>query len=313
MICNWLPRSWLAVARLSACMAIGCGRGGAEPDSDEALLIYGDSILTFKDVERRIPVGLSTEDSAALFKKIVASWAESMVLTDMARSKLNDFDEIERKVNDYRNRLIVMSYLSMMQSKSGNTADEAEVRKFYEANHTSMLSERPLIKGILLKVPESVKGLDEIKRCVFTASDESLDELERTWAAEAIQYDYFNHTWVDFQVVAEQIPYRFFDPDAFVSSTRNFETTNGGTVYLLHISESLPSGTELPYEFASPRIAAMLEKAKVSKYENDLVRSLIRNSISEDRLKVVGYDPIRGQLLEKRKLKEEKDSKRDDK
>ena len=308
-----LPVAMLTVASVIIGMAAGCGRDERKADDDAILLIHGDSVLTFHEVERRIPVGLAPEDSAAMFDKIVSSWVESMVLTEMARSKLPDVDEIERRVNEYRNRLIVMSYLSMMQSKSGGKADERSIRSFYDANKGSMLLERPLVKGILLKVPESVGSLDNIKRCVFSASDESLDELERIWATEAIQYNYFNHTWVDFQVIAEQIPYRFYDQDAFVSSTKNFETSNGGTLYLLHISEHLPSGTEMPYEFASPRIAAMLEKAKLSKYETDLVNALVKKALSEERLKAIGYDPVRGRLLDNGKLKEEKDSKRDDK
>ncbi len=305
---------WAIVVATSLTISLGggCGKGTDRTDESDVLLVHGDSVLRFQDVVKRIPVGLSPEDSASMFRRIVSSWIEGMVLTDVARSKLPDLDEIEQKVNDYRNRLIVMSYLSMMQSNSAEKADEESIRKFYETNKSNMVSERPLIKGILLKVPESVGGLEDIKQCVFTASDQSLDELERKWAAEAIKYDYFNHSWVDFQVIAEQIPYRFFDPDAFVASTKNFETTSGGTVYLLHISDYLSSGTEMPYEFAAPRIAAMLEKAKISKYETDLVNALVKRAISEEKLKAINYDPVNGRLLDKGKLKEEK-TQRDDK
>lgn len=273
---------------------------------DDVLLMMGDSALTMQEVVSRIPIGISPSDSAAIFRKIISGWIEGMVLTDMAKDRLPDFEEIERKVDDYRNRLIVMSYLSMMRSSSNHKVSEDSVRRFYDAHHKDMLAERPLVKGVLLKVPASASGLSEIKRCVFTASSESLDELESKWATDALQYDYFEHTWVDWQTIAEQIPYRFFDPDAFVTSTKNFETSSGGSVYLLHISEYLPSGSELPFEFAAPRITAILEKAKMSKYEEDLVASLVKRALADDKLVAVGYDPLTGRLIDRGEEREKK-------
>lgn len=290
----------------------GCRRAEEVPMQDDVLLIMGDSALTMQEVVSRIPIGLSAPDSAAIFRKIVSGWIEGMVLTDMAKAKLPDFDEIERKVDDYRNRLIVMSYLAMMRSSSNHKVSEDSVRRFYETHRKDMLAERPLVKGLLMKVPASVNGLNEIRRCVFTANSESLDELESKWATDALQYDYFEHTWVDWQTIAEQIPYRFFDPDAFVMSTKNFETSSGGSVYLLHISEYLPSGSELPFEFAAPRITAILEKAKMSKYEQDLVASLVKKALADDKLVAVGYDPVTGRLIDRGEEREKKNQ-RDEK
>lgn len=290
----------------------GCGRAEEALTQDDVLLMMGDSTLTMEDVVSRIPIGLSAPDSAAIFRKIVSGWIEGMVLNDMAKAKLPDYEEIERKVDAYRNRLIVMSYLAMMRNSSNHKVSEDSVRKFYATHRQDMLAERPLVKGLLIKVPASLSGLSEIKRCVFTASSESLDELESKWATDALQYDYFEHTWVDWQTIAEQIPYRFFDPDAFVTSTKNFETSSGGSVYLLHISDYLPSGSELPFEFAAPRITAILEKAKMSKYEDDLVASLVKRALADDKLVAVGYDPLTGRLInrgEEREKKNQRDEK----
>lgn len=287
----------------------GCGKSEGSPEQDDVLLSMGDSVLTMRDVVRRIPVGISATDSAAIFERIVDTWIEGMVLTDMAKEKLPDLEQIEQQVNDYRNRLIVMSYLEKMRNNSGHKVHEDSVRKFYDRYHKEMLSEQPLVKGLLLKFPESVSDLSEIRRCVFAADSKSLDELERNWATDALQYDYFENTWVDWQKIAEQIPYRFFDPDAFVASTKNFETSSGGSVYLLHISDYLPSGSELPFEFAAPRIRAILEQAKMAKYQRALVESLVKKSIAEDKLVVGGYDPVKRRLIKGGELREKKGKK----
>lgn len=273
-------------------LAAGCGGNGGDTAHDEVLVAMGDSLLTREDVVSRIPVGLSETDSALLFDRIVDSWIESMVLTDMARQKLPDLDEIERKVAHYRNRLIVSDYLSRMRRSNSDQPSPDSVRSFYDTHRGEMLAERPLVKGLFVKVGERIDGLEEIRQCMQTADDASIDLLEREYASDALQYEYFEKTWVDWQTIAELIPYRFYDPDAFVTSTRDFETSYNGNVYLLHISDYLPSGSELPYEFAEPRIEAMLEQSGMTTYTNRLVESLVKEAVDEGKLVGVGLSLI---------------------
>lgn len=274
-----------------------CGGGDSKPPAGDVLVAMGDSVLTLSDVVNRIPVGIDEADSVALFHKIVDNWVEGMVLADMASRKLTDLDRIEGMVAEYRNRLIVAEYLKKMRVGKEFKVSADSVRAFYEAHHSEMITETPLVKGIYLKVADGAGAIDEIRRCVFDASGESIDELEKKWTGEAIQYDYFENDWVDWDVIAEQIPYRFYDPDAFLASTGNFETSCNGSTYFLHISAYLPSGSETPFEFASPRISSLLEQAEMASYEEALVEALIKKAMTENNLVAVGYDPLRRKYL----------------
>ena len=160
-------------------LAAGCGRGGEGAAHDEILVSMGDSALTREEVVRRIPVGLSESDSAVLFRRIVDSWVESMVLEEMAREKLPDLEEIERKVAHYRNRLIVSAYLSRMRRSNSGQPSPDSVKSFYNLHRGEMLAERPLVKGLFVKVGEKIDGLEEIRKCMQTADDASIDLLER--------------------------------------------------------------------------------------------------------------------------------------
>ncbi len=284
-----------------------CGKSSPQPAAENVLVSMGDTVLTLQDVESRIPVGIDEADSVALFRKIVDDWIETMVLSDMAREKLPEIREIERKVSAYRNRLIVTEYLRRMRDSKPTTVSREDILSFYEEHRKEMVAETPLVKGIYLKVPEAIRGIDEIRRLMNDASGQSIDILEKNWMGEALQYEYFGNRWVDWNMIAEQIPYRFYDADAFLSSEKNFETTYGGSVYFLHISDVLPSGSELPFDFASSRISAILEQAHMSSYEDALVRALIKKAISDKKLVAVDYDPVVHMLKRHRKDKKEKD------
>lgn len=292
----------LRIGLLPAClvfaMAISsCGGDDSKSPAGDVLVAMGDSTLTLSDVVSRIPVGIDEADSVALFHKIVDNWIEGMVLADMARTKLSDLDRIESMVAEYRNRLIVAEYLKKMRVGKKFKVSSDSVRAFYDAHRAEMVTETPLVKGIYLKVADGAGAIDEIRRCVFDASGASIDELEKKWAGDAIQYDYFENEWIDWTVIADQIPYRFYDPDAFLASTVNFETSCNGSTYFLHIGGYLPSGSETPFEFASPRISSLLEQAKMASYEEALVNALIKKAMSENNLVAVGYDPLSRKYL----------------
>lgn len=288
-----LPASLFKMLSLFVVMlAVSCGHSGKPAMHSDALVCIDDSVLTESWVVSRIPVGIEASDSIALFQNIVDKWIEGMVLTDMAKTKLPDMDEIDRKVNEYRNRLIVAEYLKKMRAGRQFRINPDSVRRFYDMHRSEMISENPLVKGIYLKIPENATGLEEIKECVFSATDKSIDRLENNWIGQALQYDYFQNRWVDWEIISEQIPYRFYDTDAFLSMTKNFETTCNGSVYLLHISDYLPSGSELPFDFASSRIMSIFERERIDSYEEALVRSLVKKAIADGRLVAVGYDPV---------------------
>lgn len=295
-------------SRLSATMKVcglillvsvffSCGKGKQQDYEKDVLFSVDGKSLTMTEVESKIPVGIEPVDSAALFDKVVSSWLESAVLAQFAESKLPDVDDIDRKVEAYRNRLIVAEYLRMMREGQRQKVSGDSIKAYYNAHKRELLTESPLVKGVYMKVAASTPGIDKVKELIFRSSEEDIDQLEKNWMETALQYDYFGSTWIDWQTLADQIPYRFYDPDAFLASTNNFETTYNGSTYIFHISDYLPSGSEQPFEFASGRISSILERSNMARYEEALVKSLIDKAIKEDRLVVVNYDPLKRKFL----------------
>lgn len=301
----------IQVCGFAALVSFFAACGGDKPVDDvgDILLRMDGKSLSLQEVVAKIPVGIEPADSAALFDRIVGNWIESAVLVELAESKLPDIDEIDRKVEAYRNRLIVMEYLGRMKESQRQKADDADIRAYYESHKRELLTESPLIKGVYMKVPSSSAGVDRIKELIFRSSEADIDQLEKDWMESALQYDYFGSTWIDWQTLADQIPYRFYNPDAFLETHKDFETTYGGSTYIFHISDYLPTGSEQPYEFAAGRIAALLDRSNITKYEEALVRSLVEKSVKEGRLVAVGYDPVKRTFLRKTHKQINKDTK----
>ncbi|MCM1369302.1 MAG: peptidylprolyl isomerase [Candidatus Amulumruptor caecigallinarius] len=288
-------------------VASGCSREKNHADtpdesgSDEVLVAVGDSALRMEDVIRRIPAGLSPEDSTALFKRIVSGWVRDLVLRDVAEKNITDLDKIEKMVESYRNNLIVNRYLSNMMENIPNRVTDERIKKYYEQYGDEMILEQPVVKGAYLKVGESAENIDNLRKWMMQFTDESIDKIENSGLRQASQYEYFKDTWQEWNVIAEQIPYRFYDADAFLKSVKNFETSDNGIIYLLHISEYIPSGEKMPYEFAKVKIAEILRSGDVDASRTALLNEIYRHQISEGKLKPGVFDPLSGEIKSKKK------------
>ena len=294
---------------LAGCLSTaGCGREGkADSRPKDVLVTVGDSSLTMQQVLARIPSGITPEDSAAMFGRIVDRWVRIMVLSDVAERNIPDLARIDEMVENYRNDLIVNTYLQKMDVKGATAVAEDAVEKYYADRKEELVLEAPLIKGIFLKVPENDEMLPQIRQWMASADGDAVDNLEKQGLRQASQYEYFTERWADWQSVAEQIPYRFFDADAFVTSTRDFETSYGGSVYLLHISDYIESGNPMPYEYARARIVEILRNTQISDYRRNLIRDLLRREVNEGRLKSGLYDPVAGRMKESQQKKQKQD------
>lgn len=280
-----------------AAFATGCGSNHEAPASgDDVLVSIGDSTLRLQDVVRRIPSGLDKEDSIQMFHNIVDSWVGGLVLSSVAERNITDMQRIEKLVENYRNRLIINEYFKLMSERVNINVKEEAVKDYYESNLSEFTLTQPLVKGALVRVDENDRVLPDLRRWLTDFSDDAVDNIEKTGLRHATAYEYFGDSWHEWGAVAERIPYRFFDADAFVKSTVDFETSADGSVYLLHISDFLPSGSVMPYEFARLKIAEMMRVSEINNSRSKLKADIYRRMIREGTLKPGLYDPVKGEM-----------------
>ena len=261
---------------LFICIAVGCVRKPQDSASTENLLVsVGDSSLFLEDVRRLIPYGLTSDDSVEMANRIIDNWIENRVLEDVARENVIDLERIDRLTQNYRNRLIVDEYLRKMGDNAPSEVNKTEVEEYYRQYGDSMTLDQPLLKGIYLRTSEHEP------------------ELEKRGLREATGYEYFADRWVEWDKIARQIPVRIDDADLFLKENRDFEISHGGSVYMLHVTDFVPSGSVMPKEFATSRISEILADRRAWEYRKNLKLSIYRKAMKEGKLKKGSYDPFK--------------------
>ncbi len=272
-------------------IAVGCGRDKtvtAVTDSD-IVAQYRDSVLLLSDIVRQLPSGISSADSSALIRKIADQWIEGFLIEDLAASQIDDMDRINTLTANYRRSLIADSYRRKMRRNGVQPVDLDGVKAYYKAHAPELRLERPIVKGLYIRVPASSRYLDDIRQWMRNADPDSYDALENTGRREATAFRYFADQWVDFDVIAGEIPQKLGDGDTFVEKTVDFETELNGTVYILHLTDFRKSGTIMPEAYAAPIIEDRMKALHLADYEAGLIKALRSSAIEKEILKEGNY------------------------
>lgn len=250
---------------------------------------YRDSVLLMSDILMQIPSDISESDSDALIRKIADQWIQGFLIEDLAATQIDDMDRIDKMTEAYRRSLIVDSYRRKMRQKGVQPIDKEAVDKYYRQHSANLLLERPILKGLFIRVPAKSRYLDDIRNWMQNPGPDTYDALENTGRREATGFRYFADQWTDFDLVASEFPKRITDADKFLETTTDIETELNGTVYILHISDFKKTGDRMPKEYAGPIIEDRLKSLNLADYETALVKSLRKSAIGKDILKEGSY------------------------
>lgn len=272
-------------------LAMGCGRGkdaGEVSDSD-IVAQYRDSVLRFSDIIRKLPPGISEEDSTTMIRKIADQWIEGLIIEDLASNQIDDMERINALTEDYRRSLIADSYRRKMRQNGVQPVDKEGVKDYYRKHSKELHLERPIVKGLFIRVPASSRHLDDIRNWMKNPGPDAYDALENTGRREATGFRYFADQWLDFDLVTGEIPYRITNADRFLKETTDFETELNGTVYILHITDFKKSGELMPEEYAAPIIEDRMKALHLADYEAGLIKALKNSAIENNILKEGTY------------------------
>lgn len=270
-----LPLFILAACTLTACY----NKASDTPVQEKPVARAGNETLYRSQLSEAVPKGLSEPDSIEFVRQYVNRWIDRKLIDQSAASAL-DMKEIEKRVDKYRQDLVIAEYRRICFEKTADTTFSDEQLTDYYKRHKELFEvARPMIKGIYLKVPDDASNLREIKRLLNLGGKADIDKLEGLVAGTAIHYDYFLDKWVEWRQIEQLIPTRFEEePMQTFMGRKTLDISLGGFTYLLKVKEYLPAGSTLPYEHAIPRIRQRLTDRERMNYEATFMQRMRKDA-----------------------------------
>lgn len=270
----------IALCCLTLLTLAGCSKSAPDLDSHIAARV-GQSVLYKNDIARLVTPGMSVDDSTKLVRSYVKSWIESRVMSELAVKNIPDMSTIDRMVEDYRNELIAWEFRRLMFNQYGNVVLSPDtISAYYDAHKSLFVLERPLVKGVYIKVAADSPSLKVIKKLYKSTDPEDIDKLEKDDLQGIIHFDYFRDRWVDWEQIETRIPLDFgTSPEAFLATHKEATVTADGFTHILEITDYLPTGATMPLDWAEETIRRTLYDEQRFAYDAQLRLNLYNEGL----------------------------------
>lgn len=275
---------WLIVCGLLFGLG-GCKRRENHKGKTPLVEVAG-KFLYKEDLTAVLPLNLSADDSVLFAEHYIRNWIEDALLYDKAEGNVPEDDRIRKLVESYRKALVMHTYQEELVSQqlAGEITAE-EVAAYYEKNKSLFLLEKPIAKGLFIKVPLKSSGLSDVRRWYKKNTREAVEQLEKYSLRNAVTYDYFYDRWKPLEEIEAQIPVKTWKTgDGFLERNRNVELKDTAFCYFLHIEEYQSEGKQKPLDFAEEEIKEILINLKRVEFINKVKEDLYRQASDKDRI-----------------------------
>lgn len=250
-------------------------------------LVEVDGDFLYKeDLQAVLPAGLSKDDSLLFAEHYVRSWVEDVLLFNQAQSNIPDNGEIDKLVENYRKALIMHTYQQeLISQKLSGEIPEQEIADYYEKNKELFKLDRPLMKGLFIKVPLTAPQLGNVRKWYKTETQDAVEHLEKYSLQNAVKYEYFYDKWVPVSEMLDMLPLKVPDVDEYLDKNRHVELKDTAFHYFLNVSDYRSIGEQEPYEFARSQVKDMLLNVKQVEFMRQVKDDLYQRAVKRDKIK----------------------------
>lgn len=262
---------------LSLIAMVGCKGLLSQFASDNRVVAkVGDVELMESDMQG-VCVGVSGDDSVKLADAYVDAWVRKQLKIQTAEEMFSDSeDDIERMVTDYRNSLLNHKLDQYYVNKYLDTLFTAsEISDYYNAHQGDFLLDRDIVKGRIVKLPESYRQRVKLKELMGSDSDERQQDFLDLCAKNNFTLIEFV-AWSDYSEFLSHLPVsKNKNNDEMLTNRGVQELAFGDDKFLFLINQRRKVGDPIPIERVEESIYRILFNQRkmelLRKYEDGLI------------------------------------------
>ena len=246
------------------------------------LVEVGGKFLYQEDLQAALPLNLTADDSVLFAESYIRNWIEDALLFDKAEDNVRDSERIKELVENYRKALVMHAYQEeLVKQRLSEEITVAEINQYYEENKSLFVLEKPLAKGLFIKVPLQSSGLADVRRWYKRNTPDVIEKLEKYSLRNAVTYDYFNDQWRPLEEIEAMMPVKILED---VKQNQDIELKDTAFHYFLHIEDYLGKGEQRPLDFAQEDIKEILINLKRVDFVNQVKEDLYRQASEKNKI-----------------------------
>lgn len=259
-------------------------QGTDEADKGKIIATVYAYNLYENDLAGIIPAGLTVEDSTRRAENFINSWVREMLLLSKAESNLPANDpEMEKKLRDYRNSLVIYSYeTELVHQKLDTIVSDEEIEQYYNEHPNDFQLRDNIVKVIYVKVDLKAPNISKVKTWVKSDKPQDREELDKYCRQYATNYYLDDNSWLLFDDLLKEVPIQTYNRELFLQNNRFVEVSDSSHIYFLNIKGFMTRNSQSPLSFEKDNIRSIiLNKRKlelIDQMHDDLYNEAVENN-----------------------------------
>ncbi len=257
----------------------------------EPIAQVGGVVLYKSDIQKILPVGVSSQDSTVLVNSYIESWAKRQLLLLKAQEQLPDKEkDVAQLLEDYRTQLLVFRYENMFVNERLDTIVSAQERQDYYNEHIANYTTRNgIFKGRLIKMHNSSPKLKDLERLLSKTDVNSLVEVEQLGYSSSYKYSNFNDDWVDLAIVAKEagVPLQELQKGLSKKNTLYIKYKDSLNTSYIQTFEYIGEGQVTPLEYNSEKIKDVIISKRKKELLQKLQTDIYKDALESKKLKII--------------------------
>lgn len=260
-------------------LAAGCGK-----QKTDAVARSYDKYLYTSDLHDVVPSGVSGNDSVQLVTAYIEQWLRQQALLHQAQRNINvnNKEQLERQVEEYRNGLIIYEYeQALISQKLDTVVTLEEINAYYDTRKEMFALKQPILKVSYIRLKRDAPELDRVRRLFLSTEIKDQDLLEEYCAVYASQYELHNRDWHYVDELQNKIPILRISEDSYSKTGRIFEIIENNELYLIILHDSKFSDARSPLSMEQENIRNLI----LNKRKIDLIARMQKSIVDDARNK----------------------------
>ncbi|UAM99133.1 hypothetical protein K8354_04740 [Polaribacter litorisediminis] len=255
-----------------------------ESVASEIIAIVNTEKLFRTDLKDVLPNNISKEDSIVLVKGYINDWAIKQLLLKKAEanSSLEDVDEINTLVKDYKESLLINSYKERLIKQQLDTViNEDEIETFYTENRENFKLNTELLKIKYLHFDNNIINKKEFISLFKSDDIEDIEALEKQQLS--FKYYQFNDSiWTQVDKVLLKLP---FSKENLLKKTKFIQKQDSLGLYLVAIKDVLVRNDIAPLSYIKPTIKQMILHKRKIEFIREIEKILVKDATKNNNFK----------------------------
>ena len=219
-------------------------------------------------------------DSSLIIEIQTNQWIRNQLLLKVAYENVNNVNNVENQVLQYKNNLILFEYEKITyQNNIDFLVSDEELNTYYENNIKDFVLPFDLVKALYAKIPVDAPDIGTFRKIIKEYPDSDINEI-RSYCFQFAEKSFLEDTiWVKLDEIILNNPLLLInDKSQFLKRNTYVENVDENYYFFLKILDKRLIGETSPLSFESNVINAIILNKRKQKLFDKLRDSIFINS-----------------------------------